>query len=44
VAAGHEGSGLTLAPATAALAVEQMLGAPPAGLSQEVVDLLAVPF
>lgn len=43
VAAGHEGSGLALAPATAALVCEQLLGTP-AGLPQRVVDSLRVPL
>ena len=43
VAAGHEGSGLTLAPATAALLVEQLLGTP-SGLPQRAVDALRVPL
>ena len=41
VAAGHEGSGLTLGPATAELLAAQLLGRPPA-LSEEAVAALAV--
>ena len=43
VAAGHEGSGLTLAPATAELVADMLLGRQPA-LSADVVDSLRVPF
>lgn len=43
VAAGHEGSGLTLAPATAALVCEQLLGLPSL-LPTAVTDSLRVPF
>ena len=42
LAAGHEGSGLTLAPASAALLVQHLLGEP-AHLEGDVVDHLAVP-
>lgn len=43
VAAGHEGSGLTLAPATAALVADLLLGQP-CGLEAEVVQALRCPF
>lgn len=43
VAAGHEGSGLTLAPATAALVCEHLLGQP-CGLEADVVERLWCPF
>jgi glycine/D-amino acid oxidase-like deaminating enzyme len=43
VAAGHEGSGLTLAPATAALVCQYLLGQP-SQLEAAVVDSLRVPF
>lgn len=43
VAAGHEGSGLTLAPATAALVCEYLLGQP-CHLQRDVVDTLRVPL
>ncbi len=42
LASGHEGSGLTLAPASAALLMQHMLGEP-AHLHRDVVDHLAVP-
>lgn len=43
VAAGHEGSGLTLAPATAALVVDYLLGQP-CCLEAEVILTLKCPF
>ena len=43
VAAGHEGSGLTLAPGTAELVCAQLLGCPPA-LSSGAIDSLQVPY
>lgn len=43
VAAGHEGSGLTLAPATAELVCDYLLGRQPA-LEAAAVDMLRVPF
>lgn len=43
VAAGHEGSGLTLAPATAALVADYLLGRP-SGLPREVVEALQCSF
>ena len=42
LAAGHEGSGLTLAPASAALLRQFVLGEP-AHLERDIVDHLAVP-
>ena len=43
VAAGHEGSGLTLAPATAALVCQYLLGQP-SQLESAVIESLAVPL
>lgn len=43
VAAGHEGSGLTLAPATAALVAGLLLGEP-CGLEAEVIQAMRCPF
>lgn len=43
VAAGHEGSGLTLAPATAALVADLLTGTP-CGLEAEVIQSLRCPF